>query len=1324
MKRTILFHCIILFSCFAPAQTLDSIEVIQKVDSLQEVWREHHSQGQLPEMLKVAREAGELTKKELGPAHPYYARCRNAQGVAFYVMGQFGEAEALYLEAMDILRKAKEREGPDYVRSASNLIYLYYEIYYYQSALPICLELDSILGSRKRDSEMEFRYAANLTMLGLVYWKTGRFQEAEKYQKRALVFWEKITGRNHPNYVGGLVNLANLYNETRRYEAADSLFIEAKGIFESNPDYRRHPFYLECLQGMGLLYSNMGRLKAAEETLLQARTVLKANLANIEIPYYVNLLNTLGLLYKRMYRYQEAESAYSEARRIGKKIYPSGHPYFLTTLSGLAGVYQEMERSGQAEELYLFVKEATENSPQSNFQDSVAIYSELGLFYKKNKRFEEAKGYFLRVMALEEKAVGTAHPDYALALLNLGLLYQERDQFDPAESAFQQVRRIFEADLQNEADAIYVDCLLALANLYAGRFRVEAADSLFLRARSIQESLFGKNHSLYARITADQAAFFWKTGNYEAAEQHFLEAIAIREKVFGRENESYYMHLHNLAVLYNDMGRFEESDSLFNRSMNWMRAHLGKEHPTYVTALRNQANLYENLGLYEPAEALLLEAKAISENAQLRDTLDWRIRLDLGNLYFRMGEHEKAEGFFLEVKNLIEATSPKVSLQYLATLINLAGLCVKTERYEEARPFFEEAEKAFAEEPGFKEHLFYLNYKNNLAAFHMDLEEYETARPLLQDAIALYEITLGEENPLRTTALINQAISCYHLGRLNEMYSLLRQVSDLQMSSVTDAAKYLSEQELQAHIQLNAEYMDRYLTYTQQIKDTASILPSLCFDNILFRKGFLLNAASQLRRLVLEDTASAKNYEQLRALHRLLAKEYIKPLAERKKVSELENRAKAIEKELVRTVPGYGNTNQQVSWQEVQKELGMGEAAVEFVHYQLADAEAEDSTMYAALVLRPGDAQPRFVPLFEEKQLSGLIYNKDKEGDVKAQIYHNRGFKPRKRGQITGLYELIWHPIDSLLSETDLVYFSPSGLLHRINFKAIPVDSSSILSDSVRLVRLGSTRELALTASPADHNEQAILFGGVFYGLDSLSNSPVNKDNGNGWEFLGWTEKEVDTIGAMLHSGGIRPAIYKGAQATEEAFISIGRETSSPRILHIATHGFFFPDPEIFIETENLQLSDLEYEPALSASERPMIRSGLILAGGNHAWLEENPIQAGLEDGILTAFEISQMNLAGTELVVLSACETGLGDIRGYEGVYGLQRAFRIAGAKYLIMSLWQVPDLETQELMVIFYQYWLEKNMAIPEAFRSAQKEMQRKYQNPLFWAGFVLVE
>jgi CHAT domain-containing protein len=219
----------------------------------------------------------------------------------------------------------------------------------------------------------------------------------------------------------------------------------------------------------------------------------------------------------------------------------------------------------------------------------------------------------------------------------------------------------------------------------------------------------------------------------------------------------------------------------------------------------------------------------------------------------------------------------------------------------------------------------------------------------------------------------------------------------------------------------------------------------------------------------------------------------------------------------------------------------------------------------------------------------------------------------------------------------------------------------------------------------------------------------------NGWNYLEWTEKEVDYIAQSLNSKEVNVTLLKDKEVTEESFKKIGVNNPSPRILHLATHGYFFPDPK---ETNG--------ETGFQKSEHPLIRSGLILAGANHVWKGGAP-QDGKEDGILTAYEIAQMDLRNTELVVLSACETGLGDIEGNEGVYGLQRAFKMAGAKYVLMSLWSVNDQSAYEFMTRFYELYQQEGKSIPDAYQMTQNEMRLKYLKPFMpyaWAGFVLVE
>jgi CHAT domain-containing protein len=241
----------------------------------------------------------------------------------------------------------------------------------------------------------------------------------------------------------------------------------------------------------------------------------------------------------------------------------------------------------------------------------------------------------------------------------------------------------------------------------------------------------------------------------------------------------------------------------------------------------------------------------------------------------------------------------------------------------------------------------------------------------------------------------------------------------------------------------------------------------------------------------------------------------------------------------------------------------------------------------------------------------------------------------------------------------------------------------------------------------------------------------INQDTtlrGTNWYPLKATEYEIKTIQNLLIKSGQKAKVLSKFTGTEESFKNISVLSKSPKLIHLATHGYFFPDSRAINKNSlispgaDVNGSVKKQESVFQASEHPMLRSGLIMSNGNQGW--KGKIQEGAEDGILTAYEISQMDLSNTELVVLSACETGLGDIKGNEGVYGLQRAFKIAGAKYIIMSLWQVPDKQTSQLMIAFYKNWLNKKMSIPRAFHAAQKELRKAGLDPYQWAGFVLVE
>ena len=476
-----------------------------------------------------------------------------------------------------------------------------------------------------------------------------------------------------------------------------------------------------------------------------------------------------------------------------------------------------------------------------------------------------------------------------------------------------------------------------------------------------------------------------------------------------------------------------------------------------------------------------------------------------------------------------------------------------------------------------------------------------------------------------------------------------------------------------------------------------------------------------------------------------LAQEYSKPISDQKAIIEIEEKLNKIEKELAYTIKNYYDIIKQVNLEEIKQKLNIGEAAIEFIRYRYCNKIKTDSFMYAALLVGPGAFQPKIIPLFEEKEFDSILnVSLERRADYVASLYG-----PNDRGAIQvktqkkSLYQLIWKPIEADLKDVKTIYYSPAGLLNRINLSAIPVESSSkigtvTLADKYQLIELISTRQLAVANQLKIVNNDITIFGGIEFEPDTnlfisqsnlasrstqeLSFSMIDSTlKGGMWDYLPWSEWEANSIHKFLMDFGFNTRLFSGFEGTEDSFKKIGRAGNpSPRVIHIATHGYFFQDLKA-----NGQHSGVssQSEIVFKMSDHPMLRSGLIMAGGNAAWKGKQTLE-GREDGILTAYEISQMNLSNTELVVLSACETGLGDIQGNEGVYGLQRAFKIAGAKYLIMSLWQVPDKQTSLLMTSFYKKWLENKMPIPDAFHAAQKEMRDIGLDPYQWAGFVLVE
>jgi CHAT domain-containing protein len=391
-----------------------------------------------------------------------------------------------------------------------------------------------------------------------------------------------------------------------------------------------------------------------------------------------------------------------------------------------------------------------------------------------------------------------------------------------------------------------------------------------------------------------------------------------------------------------------------------------------------------------------------------------------------------------------------------------------------------------------------------------------------------------------------------------------------------------------------------------------------------------------------------------------------------------------------------------IYWTDVKKSLKRNEAAVEIRRFPKYDSGGfTNEIIYAVYVITPLMSSPKVAFIKNGNHLEGRG----------LKLYQN-SIKLKQEDKIS--YAEYWNPIQQLLTGISKVYLSSDGVYTQLNVNTLlnPI-SNKYLIEELKVYNVISTKAISTITNFPLSVKEATLMGRPAYYLNDLKELK-DKNSFNEEEphraitreqiasddiiDLPGTEKEVEDIAKILKSKGVRTKYFIGRNSTEEEF-----KKSSGDILHIATHGFWFKENNI---------------PDTDA----MLNSGLLLAGVKSYYEQKNTVQR--EDGILTAYEVQGMNLMNTQLVVLSACETAVGHVEAGEGVYGLQRAFNIAGADKLIMSLWKVDDTATQELFTSFYQNWIKGSSGILSAFQQAQNDIRKKYKHPYYWGAFVLVD
>jgi CHAT domain-containing protein/Tfp pilus assembly protein PilF len=878
-------------------------------------------------------------------------------------------------------------------------------------------------------------------------------------------------------------------------------------------------------------------------------------------------------------------------------------------------------------------------------------------------KLNEAEGFAKEALQLKEKDPGTETLEYSNSQNTLAQIIDKKGQFALADSIVTDLLERRKRVLKGEMNIPYAGALNFKAGLLTSLHRFEEAKDAFLQALAIMEQVSGKNSSLYLSVYINLGQIYAKLGEYEKAEETQRDCVQLIANDAGKNSKEYALALRNLGFVLQEQGRFREALPVLEEAFQIAAEIYGPDSPESVQILGNQAATHYYLGDNAKAAELFKRELDVFEKSERRDEEYYRVLSNYGTTLHNLREFEPSEQYLLkaeEAAKYLQLPIEKMSVLHL----NFGLLYMEWNKLDMAEERLLRAVKAVTE----KRTLFSANDVSvffRLVQLYQQKGNYAQALKFAGDGQKYLEKSISESvNYLSEPEL--RDVASFFFSRNN---------------SIFEAAQYWNKPELN----------------------------EVCYNNILFTKGFVLENALKMRRAFEKSgQADLQKWTNWKTLRRQIAAEYSKPNANPSLIESLEREANLLEKRLAGEVQKKASLKELPHWEQIQAELVEGESAIEFVRYEGRDQKG----YYMALVLTKNAPAPQAVLLCEEHQLAQLF---GKDTFPLAKFYGS--------GSNT-LYNLVFKPLVPFLGGAKKVYFAPAGLLHRVNFLAMAVSKGNILADEIDLTLLGSTRQIIEKKTALERKvtpKKALLLGGIDYepanARDVFSDKqctwPVGK-----WYPLPASLDEANSASRLLTAGKIQTEVVSGTAATEDLLRKRCSGGSGLVILHISSHATYLPDTA----NSAYQSSDIQLNVGVSiAFQDPLMRVGIAMAGAKDAC---NPNRQVTDDGILTAHEVSLLDLDENLLAIVSACDSGLGDLDPDEGVWGLQRAFRIAGSRYVVLSLWKVEDAAANDFMRAFYRNWTAEKKSVHEAFAAAQNELRDFYRDPRYWAGFVLSE
>lgn len=1293
-------------------------------------------QNQKKDYLKKAtllfEKALPIREKNFGKENSDYLSTCSTLADLYKFFGNYPKALPLATETREICIKLVGKTHEYYLMSCYNLAELYQLMNEFEKSLPLYLETKSLImnqAGKKNDL-----YLKTINNLAIVYFRTNKIEQSEKHYLELLNLLEKFYGKNNQDYAFTCHTLADLYTATNKLDKAKKQYEEAKNI-RLKLFGEQHPHFAQSCMGLANVYLLKGKPQEAEHLLEKAKYIFK-NKEGKNHELYLQACISLATLYKSTTEYDKAIAVFKETVSEIEKLIGSNHPDYATACNSLAELYMGTSQIKEAEPL---LKKALE---------------------------------------IREKTYGNNNIFYAETIVSLGALNYHMGQWDTAEKLIKKSKNILES--QSPVNhALLLKANYNLAMVYKDMGDYDKSHELFRKVSEKTKELVGKEHPDYAMTLINIASIYQISGDYTNAQNLYEESVEITKKKLGPNHLTLLNNELMLAVLFMQKGEYQNSEKILLDIKSRVEKNMRQKHPFYANVCTRLADLYKTLGNYQLAEPLYIKAQNLLKEIYSDEHPVYAVSCNMLALFyfeklnFAKTKEEAREyskkipPLYLKAKNIYEKTLGKEHIEYASVCNNIALYYKKFGKYDKSIPLFQETIEIIKKSFG-KEHSLYSKAISNLAENYVNLKNYPKADSLYNEAIIIHSRLYSKEHPeylnycsnranLQTMIAQSAKNKAEKQSAIQLAEKLFLEANEINNKLAIKSSKFMNEEERERYLNYKVNYIfDVFHSFFLTHRHDNELLTGVVYNNAINLKGQLLKSGIALRKIIFssKDTSLRNMYNNYRINANKLSEQNNLPVNKQiKNLKELDEKVTTIEKNLISQVSkltGHNKySNSSTNWQEVRKSLNKNETAIEFVKFRYFNStEWTDKIYYYALILNKDNKNPQPVFLFEEKKLDKLIKRKYEEDDYN---YVKRLYSSTS-GESSQLYNLVFRPIEKHLKNTATIYLSPTGLLNRIAFDALISDSSKILSDKYNLFYTSSTAFIS-NKKNLYHKDinSAALFGGIDYSLspeemaeeakkinqtkieteespqpllpvlnNSRTISNLNSTTRNiTWSYLAGSLSEAEKISIVFAEKKVNFNIYKERQGNEEQFKSF--DGKSPSILHVATHGFYFGDDE----RSDLYRDMMDEKVVFTHSANPLMRSGFILAGGNNAFQGEE-IPKGVEDGVLTALEISRMNLFNTKLAVLSACQTGLGDVKGSEGVYGLQRAFKMAGVDYLIFSLWEVPDFQTQELMANFYNNWFS-GLEIREAFKKAQNHLKTKYAqkkgSAFAWAAFVLM-